>query len=335
MAARGPHSPPKLLLLSHSIEGILAGGVPSAGGRDPVAIPTSERGDPGVARWRAEEETRRGVPEGSDAKGERLGTGRRRARTAFTPLQVTALEAEFAMSRYPDPTAREILAARLDISDSRIQVWFQNRRARWRRSACSATVCDTHTHHVHHTHTPREPDPHEADDKRPLWPASRSCLALSRPLFTGLCRRCCCCCPDWRGPASCGGGLAPALPGLLGGGGGAVGAQGLLLVLDSWTSAPDERRVEGGWTRLRGGGGADNAARSAVPAGFTRRSRMCRGEGRAGAREVTGTGPRERESHRPACGAAAAAAAARQAPARAGCEGRSSFRRHQTTRVER
>ncbi|XP_072239181.1 homeobox expressed in ES cells 1 [Leuresthes tenuis] len=58
----------------------------------------------------------------------------RRPRTAFTNSQVSALEAVFQFNCYPGIQLREQMAGRLDLDEDRIQIWFQNRRAKLRRS---------------------------------------------------------------------------------------------------------------------------------------------------------------------------------------------------------
>nr|XP_029136886.1 LOW QUALITY PROTEIN: homeobox expressed in ES cells 1-like [Labrus bergylta] len=58
----------------------------------------------------------------------------RRPRTAFTNSQVKVLESVFQMNCYPGIQLREQLAERLDLDEDRIQIWFQNRRAKLRRS---------------------------------------------------------------------------------------------------------------------------------------------------------------------------------------------------------
>ncbi|EUB57866.1 Homeobox protein EgHBX4 [Echinococcus granulosus] len=56
----------------------------------------------------------------------------RRERTIYTPEQLEAMEEVFGVNRYPDVSMREELASRLGINESKIQVWFKNRRAKLR-----------------------------------------------------------------------------------------------------------------------------------------------------------------------------------------------------------
>ncbi|XP_064115252.1 NK1 transcription factor-related protein 2-like [Macrobrachium nipponense] len=66
----------------------------------------------------------------------------RRARTAFTYEQLVALENKFKHTRYLSVCERLNLALALNLTETQVKIWFQNRRTKWKKQNPG---CDVNT----------------------------------------------------------------------------------------------------------------------------------------------------------------------------------------------
>ena len=53
-------------------------------------------------------------------------------RAVFSDYQRRQLELEFLAHKYISKQERRLLAKRLELSESQVRIWFQNRRMKWR-----------------------------------------------------------------------------------------------------------------------------------------------------------------------------------------------------------
>merc|ERR1719206_45245 len=110
-----PHSPEGLTKFNpHSPD--IEGDSDNEGDEDQDDIDDNDKGDEGLSQHSSS-----------------FSKKQRKARTAFSDNQLQTLESSFERQKYLSVQDRMELAAKLNLTDTQVKTWYQNRRTKWKR----------------------------------------------------------------------------------------------------------------------------------------------------------------------------------------------------------
>ncbi|XP_070532329.1 uncharacterized protein [Ptychodera flava] len=72
----------------------------------------------------------------------------RRRRTAFTQAQLGLLEKKFRCQKYLSVSDRGVVAEKLNLSETQVKTWYQNRRTKWKRQTAAGERMEELRNHV-------------------------------------------------------------------------------------------------------------------------------------------------------------------------------------------
>lgn len=99
---------------------------------------------------------------------------KKRPRTAFSTVQVKALEAEFEKNKYLSVSKRLELSKLLKLTETQIKIWFQNRRTKWKRKYTNNIELMAHQFGF-----PFDAPSHPSFSSNRRWPISNGFMPMS------------------------------------------------------------------------------------------------------------------------------------------------------------
>ncbi|XP_019729755.1 homeobox protein NOBOX [Hippocampus comes] len=103
---------------------------------------------------------------------------KKKTRTFYSTDKLERLEALFQRDHYPDAEKRKVIAASVGVTPQRIMVWFQNRRAKWRKAE-RLVSCKYEQHQSRARWSPTHPQVHLALPNMPAAASSNVGLVFS------------------------------------------------------------------------------------------------------------------------------------------------------------
>ncbi|XP_064603693.1 NK1 transcription factor-related protein 1-like [Liolophura sinensis] len=78
-------------------------------------------------------EKRKKLDEDKEKLEDDKSSKKKKARTTFTGRQIFELEKQFEQKKYLSSTERAEMAALLNVTETQVKIWFQNRRTKWKK----------------------------------------------------------------------------------------------------------------------------------------------------------------------------------------------------------
>ncbi|XP_055612733.1 NK1 transcription factor-related protein 1 [Uranotaenia lowii] len=139
-----------------------------------------------------------GKSEHEDDSSQPDGTSRRKkkARTTFTGRQIFELEKQFEVKKYLSSSERTEMAKLLNVTETQVKIWFQNRRTKWKKQDGETNTTTGSANHIkeskvskapslsptaHSSPVPSFPSSSFPDDKPPHSTSKAVTKHLSKP----------------------------------------------------------------------------------------------------------------------------------------------------------